>query len=144
VPNSTPDPDLANRDSVNAGPPIELAPEQGRHSFHLRTSATDMLRQVLQAYGVTPTFDSSVKSQQVRIDADDVDFNEASRMSKLVTKTFFVALDPKRVLIAEDTKENRTKFERLAMETVYFPGLTPTEITEMGNVARSIFDAQQA
>ena len=29
------------------------------------------------------------------------------------------------------------------METVYFPGLTPTEISDMGNVARNLFDAQQ-
>jgi general secretion pathway protein D len=145
VQDDTPDPPSANQeDTVSAGAPIELAPTPGQHSFHLRTNATDLLRQVLTAYGITPTIDSSVKSQQVRIDVDNVDFREAARMSKLLTKTFFVPLDPNRVLVAEDTRENRTKYERLAAETVYFPGLTPTEITEMGNVARSIFDAQQA
>ena len=136
--------ELNERQDIAAGPPIELAPAEGRQSFHLRTNGTDMLRQILMAYGITPTFDTSVKSKEVRIDADDVDFKEAARMGKLLTKTFFVPLDPKRVLVAEDTRENRTKYERLAMETVYFPGLTPTEITEMGNVARSVFDAQQA
>jgi general secretion pathway protein D len=47
------------------------------------------------------------------------------------------------VLVAEDSKENRTKYQRLAVETVYFPGLTSTEITEMSNVARNVFEAQQ-
>jgi hypothetical protein len=126
-----------------AGAPIELAPAQTRRSFHLHTNANDLLRQVLAAYGVTPTLDNSVKNQSVRFDADDVDFNEAARMVKLVTKTFFVPLDPSRVLVAEDTKDNRTRYERLAVETVYFPGLTPTEISDMGNVARNLFDAQQ-
>ncbi|MGA7318537.1 MAG: hypothetical protein WBX22_31740 [Silvibacterium sp.] len=126
-----------------AGAPIELAPAQTRRSFHLRTNASDLLRQVLAAYGVTPTLDNSVKNQSVGFDADDVDFNEAARMVKLVTKTFFVPLDPSRVLVAEDTKDNRTRYERLAVETVYFPGLTPTEISDMGNVARNLFDAQQ-
>jgi general secretion pathway protein D len=138
------DPPSASKEAIDAGPPIELAPSQGRHSFHLRTNANDILRQVLTAYGITPTIDSSVKSRQVRIDVDNVDFSEAARISKLVTKTFFVPLDPNRVLVAEDTRENRTKFERLAAETVYFPGLTQTEINDMGGVARSIFDAQQA
>ena len=145
VQDATPDPPAENQeDTISAGAPIELAPTPGRHSFHLRTNATDMLRQVLTAYGITPTIDSSVKSPTVRMDVDNVDFPEAARMSKLLTKTFFVPLDPNRVLVAEDTRENRTKYERLVAETVYFPGLTPTEINEMGNVARNIFDAQQA
>ena len=145
VQDATPDPPSENQeDTISAGAPIELAPTPGLHSFHLRTNATDLLRQVLTAYGITPTIDSSVKSQTVRIDVDNVDFREAARMSKLLTKTFFVPLDPDRVLVAEDTRENRTKYERLVAETVYFPGLTPTEIGEMGNVARNIFDAQQA
>ena len=145
VQDATPDPPSENQeDTISAGAPIDLAPTPGQHSFHLRTNATDLLRQVLTAYGITPTIDSSVKSQTVRIDVDNVDFREAARMSKLLTKTFFVPLDPNRVLVAEDTRENRTKYERLVAETVYFPGLTPTEIGEMGNVARNIFDAQQA
>ncbi len=131
----------AEADAARA--PIELAAAQTRRSFHLHTNANDLLRQVLAAYGVTAALDSSVKNQSVRFDADDVDFNEAARMVKLVTKTFFVPLDPSRVLVAEDTKDNRTRYERLAVETVYFPGLTPTEISDMGNVARNLFDAQQ-
>ena len=139
-----PDPEGRYGDSVTAGPPIELAPAKTRRSFHLHTTVNDLLRQVLTAYGITPVFDSSVKSKVVRLDVDDADFNEAARLSKLVTDTFFVPLDPDRVLVADDTRENRTKFERLAVETVYFPGLTSTEITEMGNLARNVFDAQQA
>jgi general secretion pathway protein D len=129
---------------AEAGGLIELAPAQARRSFHLRTSSSEVLRQVLTAYGITPTLDSSIKSETVRFDADDVDFNDAARMVKLVTNTFFVPLDPSRVLVAQDTKDNRTKFERLALETVYFPGLTSAEITDMSNVARNLFDAQQA
>jgi general secretion pathway protein D len=136
--------ELNEHESIAVGPPIELSPTPGRHSFHIRANATDMLRQVLTAYGLTPTFDTSVKSREVRLDVDDVDYNEAARISKLLSKTFFVPLDPRRVLVAEDNKENRTKYERLATETVYFPGLTPTEISEMSNVARNVFDAQQA
>jgi general secretion pathway protein D len=131
-------------EDIPAGGPIELTPRQGLRSFHLHTTANDLLRQVLMSYGITPSIDSSVKNANVRFDVNDVDFNEAARMVKMVTKTFFVPLDPSRVLVAEDTRDNRTKYERLAVETVYFPGLTTAEITEMGNVARNVFDAQQA
>ncbi len=124
-------------------PPILFAPLPMRHSFHLHTNAEDLIRQVLTPYGVVPTFDSSVKNQMTRFDADNIDFAEARQMLNLVTNTFFVALDPRRALVAQDTKDKRAEFERMALETVYFPGLTPAEITEMVTIAKSVFDAQQ-
>jgi general secretion pathway protein D len=127
-----------------AAPPVQLAPKPGRQSFHLHRPAMELLRQVLSAYEITPEMDSSVKSATVRFDADDVDFAQAAQMLKLSTGTFFVPLDGKRVLIALDSKENRTKFERQIMETIYLPGLTNTEMSDMGNVARNVFEAQQA
>ena len=125
-------------------PPIELAPNPIRASFHVRASAAALLQQVVSAYGITATVDDSVVAQIRRIDADDVDYAQAAQMARLVTGTFFVPLDPKRVLIAGDTKANRDKFERLAEETVYLSGLTPPEIVDVGNIARNVFDAPTA
>jgi general secretion pathway protein D len=141
---AVPDRVQLSSEAASAAPPIEFAPLPQRNSFHIRTNANDLIRQVLTAYGITPSFDSSVKNVQARLDADNVDFFEAQRMLKLVTNTFFVPLDPKRALVAADTKEKRTEFERLAVESVYFPGLTDAEIAEMVNLAKSVFDAQIA
>ena len=127
-----------------AGPPVELSPREGTQSFHIRSAATDVLRQVLTAFNISPVFDASIRNQIVRFDADDVNFRQAAAMLKLSTNTFFVPLDEKRVLIAQDTKENRAKFQREVMETVYLPGLTATEMSDMGNIARNVFEAQQA
>ena len=41
-------------------------------------------------------------------------------------------------------RENRQQFQRQELETVYLPGLTATELTEVGNLAKNVFDAQQA
>lgn len=123
-------------------PPVTLAPDTQKHSFHLRASATEVLRQVLSAYGIQPSFDSSVKDQVVRLDADNVSFDQAARMVKLITNTFFVPLDPKRIVVADDTKENRARFERLAEETVYLPGLDSAEIADLGLIVRNVFHAK--
>jgi len=127
-----------------AGEPAELKPKGGRQSFHIRSAANEVLRQVLTAFGISPTLDSSIRNRIVRFDADDVDFAQAATMLKLITNTFFVPLDEKRVLVALDDKENRAKFQREVMETVYLPGLTATEMSDMGNIARNVFEAQQA
>ncbi len=128
----------------DAGPPVELAPEKGTHSFHLMLPKGDVLRQVLSAYGITPILDKSVGTERVHFDGDDLSFAEAEQMLNLATGTFVVPLDPQRALLALDTKENRTNYQRMAFETIYLPGLTSAEMTDVGNIARNVFEAQQA
>jgi type II secretory pathway component GspD/PulD (secretin) len=48
------------------------------------------------------------------------------------------------VIVARETRENRTQLQRLQMETVQLPGLTAAELTEVSNLARNVFDAQQS
>ncbi|AXC10690.1 General secretion pathway protein D [Acidisarcina polymorpha] len=136
--------DQVDEAGVSAEGPIELTPSNGKKSFHLKGSQQDILRQVLSAYQVTPVMDSSVTSQAIRLDADDLDYAQAAQMLNLVTGTFFVPLDPRRVLVAKDTKENRSKFERLLVESIYLPGLNTTELNDISNVAKTVFEAPVA
>jgi hypothetical protein len=123
---------------------IALQPQPGTHSFHIHASGEQILQQVLTAYGITPTVDPSVKVTRTSFDADDVDYAEAVRLLQLATDTFFVSLDPKRVLVAKDTKDNRDRYQREMLETVYLPGMTQDEVKGVGDMARMLFDAQQA
>ncbi|HUY81070.1 MAG TPA: hypothetical protein VMU92_05050 [Acidobacteriaceae bacterium] len=125
-------------------PPVMLKPDKQKHSFHLRAPATQVLRQVLNAYGIQPSLDSSVKNTIVRLDVDNVSFDQAARMVNLITNTFFVPLDPSRVLVAQDNKVNRGRFERLAEETVYLPGLDSAEIADLNLIVRKVFHAKLA
>ncbi|MHB1958101.1 MAG: hypothetical protein ACYCO5_03615 [Acidobacteriaceae bacterium] len=126
----------------DAAAPIELTPRKLRCSFHLNANEQEMIRHVTNAYGIHATVDQSVRSQVVRFDADDVNFTEAANMMTQATDTFFVPLDPLHVIVAADTKENRNKYERQVMETIYFPGLNAKELADMGKIARNIFGAQ--
>lgn len=127
-----------------AGSVPELEPASGRQSFHLKSDRRQLIQQVFRAYGIQATVDSSVPAAPVRLDLDDVDFQQATRILGMVTKSFSVPLDAHRVLVATDTRLNREQFERLAMETVYLQGLTPAEVTALANIAKGAFNAQQA
>ena len=118
---------------------IALAPEQGNRTFHLRTDETSLIRQVLGAYGIQATIDSSVKSNRVHLDADDIDFADAAKLVELATNTFIVPLDALHAIAATDTKENRDRYERMIEETIYFPGLNASELKDMENIAHVIF-----
>jgi Flp pilus assembly secretin CpaC len=128
----------------NLSAPIRLQPHPERHSFHLHTSQRDLIRQVLTAYGIQPTFDDSVGSRPVRYDMDDVSFDEIERTLPLVTDTFMVPLDPVRALVAKDTKDNRSKYERMGLETLALPGVPTTDLTELITVAKNVFNMQAA
>jgi Flp pilus assembly secretin CpaC/tetratricopeptide (TPR) repeat protein len=126
------------------GAPLTLEPTPGVHSFHLHTDQRSAIQQVFKAYGLQPTVDSSVRFVQVRLDIDDASFEQAMRAIGLLTNSFYVPLDAHRVLIARDTPENRQQFERLDLETIYLPGLASGELTEVGTMAKTVFDVQHS
>jgi type II secretory pathway component GspD/PulD (secretin) len=131
--------DVQDHETTPASP-IELDPQTyERCTFHLQLDKPELIRQVLKAYGIEATIDKSVSSPTVHFDADDVSFTDATNLVKLATATFFVPLDPQHVLVVSDTKENRNKYQRLAIEAINFPGLTPAELTDLQNIARTLF-----
>jgi general secretion pathway protein D len=130
--------------SATLAPPIELTPKAGNQSFHLKGTEPEVLRKVLEAYGLRMVADSSLGTQTIRFDVDDVNYAEAAHLVGLSTNSFLTPLDPVRVLAAKQTKENHDKYDRLTLETIRLPGLTATEFSDMGNLARNVLGIQQA
>jgi general secretion pathway protein D len=124
-----------------------LEPAAGVHSFHLRSDRRNVIEQVFKAYGITAMIDDSVAAEATRLDVDDASFDEAMRVLGLVTNTFYVTLDAHRALVAKDTRELRQRFTREELETIHLPGLSTgedeSELTQVGNVAKNVFDVQQ-
>lgn len=141
---AAPNPMQLNPGDISIASPVDLDPSHQLHSFHLRASTSEVLRQVLGSYGITPSIDSTVKDQAIRFDTGNVTFDQAAQMLRLATNTFFVPLDPRRVLVADDTKDNRTKLQRLAVETVYLPGLDSASVNDLGLIAHNVFNADKA
>ena len=123
---------------------ILLEPSKDRHSFHQKMDAKQLVQTVFRAYGIEASVHDSVQSRMVKLDTDDASFAEAAHLIALLTGSFYEPLDPHRVVVARDTRENRTQFQRLQMETIYLPGMTEKELTDVSNLARNVFDAQQS
>jgi type II secretory pathway component GspD/PulD (secretin) len=128
-------------DSLGSAPILMSAAET--HSFHLRSDRRQLIQNVFRAYGIEASVDQSVSGAPVMLDLDDVSFAQATHAVNMVTNTFTVPIDAHRALVARDSRENRNQFTRLELETVYLGGLTPTEMTDIGNLAKSVFQAQQ-
>lgn len=133
----------SDQTKVTLGDVDQLLPAAGLHSFHVRTDRIQAIHQVFQAYGVTAMLDDSVSNLPIQLDMDDASFAEATRLLGMVTDTFFVPLDPHHVLVAHDTRELRERYTRQEMETIYAPGLTDEELTQVQTLARDAFNARQ-
>ena len=134
---------LYQQSSSELGAAEQLEPASGTHSFHLHADERQVIQQVFKAFGLTVMLDNSIPPKRVLMDVDGVSFEEASHVLGLVTHSFYVPLDPHRVLVASDTRENRQRFMPQELETVYLGGMSDEELTEVGALAGSVFNVKQ-
>lgn len=125
-------------------PADQLTPPQGKRNLHLKLSSRELIQKVFAAYGVQANVDSSVPAKATRFDMDDATFAQATRALCLATNTFWVPLDQTHVLVAADTRANREQFQPQEMETVSLQGMSADEMTEVSNLAKNVFQIQQA
>lgn len=138
------DPELAgHRSEPELGGLEHLAPTPGARSFHVHASQRQVIQQVFRAWGIEPAVDDSVRGNVVRLDIDNVSFEEAVRAVSMLTDSFYVAVDPHRALVARDTRDLRQQYVRLGEETISLSGLTNTEMNDLGAMARNVFEIQQ-
>ena len=135
--------ELYRTSAAESSQPIVLTPDPGLRSFHLRNDQRQVIERVFEAYGVMAMLDDSVRSTVVRLDIDDVDFETAARVLGMLTNSFWVPLDGRRAVVASDNRENRQKFMRQDLETVYLSGLSDDELKEVENIAKNAFEVQQ-
>jgi type II secretory pathway component GspD/PulD (secretin) len=103
-----------------------------------------LIQQVFKAYEIDATVDDSVRTTNVRLDVDDVSFAQAAHVLCLLTDSFYVPIDTRHVMVARSTFPLREQFQHNAVATLSLAGLTTNEMTDMSNVARNVFEAQQA
>ena len=122
---------------------LQLKPSEEKKSFHLRGDARDVLRDIAAAYGIRAVFDDSVEHRTLRFDIEDVNYKPAMAIAMSMSHAFAVTIDENSVMIAKDDVGNRGRLERLMQQTIFLPGLTVEQVTEIGNVIRNIFQIKE-
>lgn len=118
-------------------------PALDKHSFHLKSDRRQIIQTVFRSYGIDASVDQSVTGPPVRFEIDDATFAQAMEAVNAVTDSFTVPLDAHRALVAKDTRDNRQQYMREEFETVYLGGMTKEDMTEVGNMAKQVFQMQQ-
>ena len=126
-------------------PPIQLQPTAGAQDIHLRGDARQVLTKATLQYGINVVFDepATTSTPPIRFDLDQTPYTEAIPLLLRMTHLFAVPLDPKTLLVAKDTEENRQKLERQVEETIYIPASTTEQMNELTNIIKNVFDVKQ-
>ena len=134
---------IYEKSTDDLAPAPVLEPTEGTRSFHLKTDRRQAIQNVFHSFGIEASVDSSVTGPPVRFELDDATFAQAMQAVNMVTDTFTVPLDAHRAIVAKDTRENRNQYMRQEFETVYLGGMSQAEMTDISNMAKNVFQAQQ-
>ncbi|MGE5324281.1 MAG: hypothetical protein ACM3SW_15540 [Actinomycetota bacterium] len=120
---------------------IELHPAPGRRSIHAGPDMRSIYAQIGRSFNVTFDFDPNITNRRFRLDLDNVDFYTVTSFLGKVTKTFWAPVSGKEAIVANDTREMRNAYERMAVRTFYVDNIkSPADLNDVANVMRVIFN----
>lgn len=117
---------------------ITLLHNASQHSYHQRGDIRSLAETVARDYGLRVVLDPDMPTKDYRIDVDDANFTEAMQVLGLVSDTMFVPLDEHTILLAQESTQNRQRYERMVEEAYFFPGYAADQLKDFVSIAQTI------
>jgi Flp pilus assembly secretin CpaC len=125
-------------------PPIQLEPRPTTQAFDLRGDVKTVVSSVALAFGITTTFDDSVGAKELHFILERAPYSQTMPILLHMAHLIAVPLDRHSIFVARDTDEIRQRFVRQVEETIFVPGATQTQLQELINIIKNVFDVRQA
>lgn len=98
-------------------------------SFPDPVPVRDIYEALGKGFGLNILFDQALKDQQLSLELREVRSRDALEMLMRSAGHFYKVLDEHTILVADDTPQNRTKYEDLLIQTFYLSNADPKELT---------------
>ncbi len=109
-------------------------------SFPNPTNVRDIYKAIGQAFGINILFDNKMRDQKLSIELKNVTAREALESVMQAAGHFYKVLDPKTVIVVEDTPQNRRDYEDLVVKTFF---LSNADVKDISNMLRALIDARR-
>ncbi len=93
-----------------------------------------------KAYGFNVIFDPKLKDDRIPVELRDVTAERALEIVMQAAGHFYKVLDPKTIIVAEDTPQNRRDYEDLVIKTFF---LSNADVKEVDKLLRSLIEARR-
>ncbi len=118
-----------------------LQAKPGKLNLHLVGDTRGAFSDVGAAFGMKVSFDTSIPNGRVRLDLQQVSFQQAMNTVALLSHSFWTPVSATEVIVAADNTANRKELERWLMRTFYFPhNSSAQQLTEMATLLRTLFE----
>ena len=128
------------RIQAEAAGPTHLAPSPGTQSFDLAGDSYDVIRRVLEAYGIRAILDDTVVHKNLQFHMENVSYAQALNAISTMTGIFLVPVDTTLAIVANNDEGTHKRLDRQLQETIFLPGLPPSQFQETVQMLRVLFD----
>jgi general secretion pathway protein D len=125
--------------------PVELAPiSNAPITLKLTEKSTVIYETIGKLAGINVLFDPDYTPKQVRIELNGVTLEDALSIISFETKTFWRAITPNTIFVAQDNPAKRKELEQNVLKTFYLSNLSqPTELQDVVNAMRTILEVSR-
>ncbi len=97
------------------------------------TSLRTILNGIAQAAGINIQYDTSFNDRPFSVNIENVTLQDALNQVLLANGLFFKVLNPRTIIVAQDSLQNRTKYEDQVIRTFYINHADATELSQLLN-----------
>lgn len=117
----------------------ELAPKPGQQNVNLRGDSKAVYAELGEQFGIKVTFDPDLPQRNVALRLDDIDFDTALKALMAESGTFYRALTPTLMFVAQDNSEKRRQYAPVADRSFQLPASVGNdEMTELLRLLREM------
>lgn len=117
----------------------QLKPQTGKRNLDLRGDTRTVYEQLASIFGLRVTFDPDLIVRNVRLNVEDLDFQNAAKVLATQTGTFWRPVNATLMFVAADTPDKRRQYDLEAEQT--FPlssAISSEDATEVVRILRDI------
>jgi general secretion pathway protein D len=141
-----PPPDALHRRVAQAQGPVELAAANVLISnLHMEPEDSKIVYQTIgKIAGINVLFDPDYTSRRIAVELSNISAQQALEVVAMDSKTFYRAVTPNTIFVAQDNPGKRKEIEQSVVKTFFLANLSQqTELQDLTNTLRQILDIQK-
>ena len=116
----TPQPSGEQTELSSMGSPVQLKPVSNEPlTLHMNEDAKVVYQAIGKAAGINVLFDPDYNSKRIQVDLNNVSLLDALRIVGAMSNTFWRAVTPNTIFVAQNTRVKRTELDEQAVQTFY-------------------------